>query len=603
MSGLFGVVSKEENCVQTLFYGTDYHSHLGTEFGGLAVLGDKFHHKIHDISQGQFKSKFFDDYHRMRGHKGIGVISDGAEQPIFTHSRFGSFFIVTAGFIENKEDLIQEMLENGLSFSEPSRGGINATELVAKLITQGNDLIDGIEKMFRRIRGSCSLLLLTQDGVYAARDRFGYTPLALGKKEGMWAVTSETCAFTNLGFETVKFLEPGEIILLNEKDGLVTRTPGKETNQICAFLWIYTGFPASSYENISVELVRERCGRALARQDKDIQADVISGVPDSGVGHAIGYAMESKKPYRRPLIKYTPGYGRSYTPPSQETRDLVAKMKLVPVRSIIEGNRLVVCDDSIVRGTQLKNFAIKKLWNDGAKEVHVRPACPPLMFPCRFCLSTRTTQELVARRAIRALEGRDIEDVSAYLDPKSEQYKKMLEWICRDLEVTTLRYLTIHDMVEAIGLPKERLCLYCWTGRCPAAADPDRKTEPKTKPSQKNRFRHSPGSRNKKPCLMKTGFFIIHRRYQATKRLREENLPSVVQLIPSFLRPTSSPGVGMWVMCISQSLSSTSFFMASSAVWLVVALIASAIRVSSKSRLSESIRMMPSLSFVIWLMI
>lgn len=486
MSGLFGVVSKDGDCSQTLFYGTDYHSHLGTEFGGLAVLGEKFHHKIHDISQGQFKSKFFDDSLHMRGQKGIGVISDGPQQPIFTHSRVGSFFIVTAGFIENKEDLVQEMLDSGLSFSEPSRSGINDTELVAKLITQGNDLIDGIEKMFQRIRGSCSLLLLTQDGVYAARDRFGYTPLALGKKDGMWAVTSETCAFMNLGFEIVKFLEPGEIILLNEKDGLVTRTPGQETKQICAFLWIYTGFPASSYENISVELVRERCGRALARQDRDIHADVISGVPDSGVGHAIGYAMESKKPYRRPLIKYTPGYGRSYTPPSQETRDLVARMKLVPVRSIIEGNRLVVCDDSIVRGTQLKNFAIKKLWNCGAKEVHVRPACPPLMFPCRFCLSTRTTQELAARRAIRALEGRDIDDVSAYLDPRSEEYKKMLEWICRDLEVTTLRYLTINDMVEAIGLPREKLCLHCWTGQCPSAADPDKQCAPKSQIASKN---------------------------------------------------------------------------------------------------------------------
>jgi amidophosphoribosyltransferase len=476
MSGLFGVVSNNDNCSQALFYGTDYHSHLGTEFGGLAVLGEKFHHKIHAINQTQFKSKFFEDYHQMNGKKGIGAISDTDEQPIFTHSRFGSFFIVTAGLIENKEDLVQDLLEKGISFSEPSRTGVNTSELIAKLITTGDNLIHGIESMFEKIRGSCSLLILHEDGIYAARDRKGYTPLALGKNDGMMAVASETTAFTNLGFETVKFLAPGEIILLNENSGLVSRTPGRPNQQICTFLWIYTGFPASSYENISVELVRERCGQALARQDKDIEADVVSGVPDSGVGHAIGYAMESKKPYRRPLVKYTAGYGRSYTPPSQETRDLVAKMKLIPIRSIIEGNRMIVCEDSIVRGTQLKNFAIRKLWDCGAKEVHVRPACPPLLFPCRFCLSTRTTQELVARRAIRAIEGRDIEDISEYLVPHSEKYAKMVEWIARDLEVTTLRYLTIDDMIRAIGLPKEKLCLYCWTGEYPAEAATQKKT-------------------------------------------------------------------------------------------------------------------------------
>ncbi len=481
MSGLFGVVSKEENCTQTLFYGTDYHSHLGTEYGGLAVSGDGFHHKIHDISQSQFKSKFFEDIDRMPGRMGIGAISDADEQPLFTRSRFGEFYIVTAGLIENKEELIQELLKKGLSFSELSKSGINTTELIAKLITLGEDLIDGIEKMFDKIDGSCSLLILSKEGVFAARDRRGYTPLVLGKHDGMWAVTSETCAFTNLGFSPVKFLRPGEIILLNEKEGLVSRTPGSQDNQVCAFLWIYTGFPASSYEDISVELVRERCGRALARRDKDIEADVVSGVPDSGVGHAIGYAMESKKPYRRPLVKYTPGYGRSYTPPSQETRDLVAKMKLIPIRSIIENNRLVVCEDSIVRGTQLKNFAIKKLWDCGAKEVHVRPACPPLMFPCRFCLSTRTTAELAARRAIRALEGRVVEDVGDYCDATTPKYKEMVEWIARDLEVTTLRYMTIDDMVRAIGLPKEKLCLYCWTGECPQTENNSRKSAQQAK--------------------------------------------------------------------------------------------------------------------------
>ncbi len=481
MSGLFGVVSKEESCTPTLFYGTDYHSHLGTEYGGLAVSGDGLRHKIHDISQSQFKSKFFEDIGRMAGRMGIGAISDADEQPLFTRSRFGEFYIVTAGLIENKEALTQELLSRGLSFSEPSKNGINTTEIIAKLITLGDDLIQGIEKMFEKINGSCSLLILSKEGVYAARDRRGYTPLVLGKNDGMWAVTSETCAFTNLGFSPVKFLRPGEIILLNEKEGLVSRTPGLPDNQICTFLWIYTGFPASSYENIGVETVRERCGRALARQDKDIDIDVVSGVPDSGVGHAIGYAMESKRPYRRPLVKYTPGYGRSYTPPSQETRDLVAKMKLIPIRSIIENNRLVVCEDSIVRGTQLKNFAVKKLWDCGAKEVHVRPACPPLMFPCRFCLSTRTTAELAARRAVRALEGRDVEDVAGYCDETTEKYKKMVEWIARDLEVTSLRYLTLHDMVAAVGLPKERLCTYCWTGEHPGAKNPPKEDTQQTK--------------------------------------------------------------------------------------------------------------------------
>ncbi len=463
MSGIFGVATKEGDCSQTLFYGTDYHSHLGTEYGGMAVIGEEFQRQIHNISQSQFKSKFFEDHKHMKGHKGIGAISDSDEQPIYIHSKFGPFFIVTAGLIENKDELARELLLKGISFSEHSQSGVNVTELIAKLITLGEDLIDGIEKMYDKIQGSCSILILNKDGIYAARDRKGYTPLVLGKKQDTWAVASESCAFTNLGFEVAKFLRPNEIVLINE-EGLATRKPGLEQNQICSFLWIYTGFPASSYEDISVEVVREKCGRYLAKKDKDIGVDVVSGVPDSGSAHAVGYAMESKKPYRRPLVKYTPGYGRSYTPPSQETRDLVARMKLIPIRDIIEGNRLVVCEDSIVRGTQLKNFTIKKLWECGAKEVHVRPACPPLMFPCRFCLSTRTTHELAARKAIKALEGKDIEDVSEYLDETSEKYKKMVEWIARNLEVTTLRYQSIKDMVSAIGLPKEKLCLYCWNG-------------------------------------------------------------------------------------------------------------------------------------------
>jgi len=324
--------------------------------------------------------------------------------------------------------------------------------------------------MFEAIEGSCSLLLLNRTGIYAARDRFGYTPLIVGQNRDGWAVTTETCAFPNLGFETVKHVAPGEVILLNE-DGIVQRRPGRpRTQQICAFLWIYTGFPASSYNGINVEIVRERSGRYLARHDKDIQVDLVSGVPDSGFAHGLGYAMESGKPFRRPLVKYTPGYGRSYTPPSQHTRDLIAKMKLIPIQEVINGNSIVICEDSIVRGTQLKNFTINKLWDCGAKEIHVRAACPPLMFPCVFNLSTRSIHELAARKAIRDIEGHDLTDVSEYIDHNSDKYKKMVDWIARDLGVTTLRYQTVDDMVEAIGQPREKLCLYCWNGKCPKAA-------------------------------------------------------------------------------------------------------------------------------------
>ena len=471
MSGIFGVVSTGE-CAETLFYGTDYHSHLGTEYGGMAVLGKDFTRQIHSISQGQFKSKFYDDCRRMNGNKGIGVISAFEEQPIYLNSRFGPFCIVTNGIIENIEELSGKLLNKGISFSEVGKKGVNTTELIAKLINQGNDLIDGIEKMFDAIEGSCSLLLLHSAGIYAARDRFGYTPLTVGRRRSAWAVTTETCAFPNNDFEIAKDLEPGEIILINE-DGVVQRKPGRgDIDQICAFLWIYTGFPASNYDGINVEIVREKSGRYLAKRDEDIEVDVVSGVPDSGVAHGLGYAMESGKPYRRPLVKYTPGYGRSYTPPSQQRRDLIAKMKLIPIKEVIEGNSIVVCEDSIVRGTQLKNFTIKKLWDCGAREIHVRPACPPLMFPCRFNLSTRSIHELAARRAIRALEGHDLKDVSEYIDSSSEKYGAMVEWIARDIGVTTLRYQTVDDMVEAIGRPKDKLCLCCWTGECPESACP-----------------------------------------------------------------------------------------------------------------------------------
>ncbi|MCM8826330.1 MAG: amidophosphoribosyltransferase [Candidatus Omnitrophica bacterium] len=462
MSGLFGVVSKN-NCVDNLFYGTDYHSHLGTEFAGLAVWDGRFRREIHNVSDTQFKSKFQDYHHRIKGKKGIGVISSFDEQPIYINSHLGEFCIATNGLVQNDEALISMLLKKGVSFNELSSEKINITELIAKLITQGSSLVDGIERVFELIDGSCSMLILTKDGIYAVRDRYGYTPLVIGRNDEVWAVASETTAFPNLGLNIFKYLGPGEIAFLTE-DGIFTKSEGRTITQICSFLWIYTGFPASSYEGRNVEVVRENCGRLLARRDKDINVDIVCGVPDSGISHALGYAMESGKPYRRPLVKYTPGYGRSYTPLTQEKRDFIAKMKLIPIREIIEGNRIVVCEDSIVRGTQLKNFTIKKLWEAGAKEIHIRVACPPLLFPCRFCLSTRSIDELATRRTIRAIEGEDIKDVSEYIDHTNPHYRMMVERIARDLEVTTLRYQTLSDMISAIGLPKEKLCLYCWTG-------------------------------------------------------------------------------------------------------------------------------------------
>jgi amidophosphoribosyltransferase len=465
MSGVFGVVSKG-NCTNDLFYGVDYHSHLGTQRGGMAVYDkerNKIYRKIHDITQSQFKSKFFDDYKDMLGNSGIGVISDMDSQPLIISSLFGNFAIVTAGLIENAQDLAFHLQNEGLSFTEMDDGIVNTTEVIGKLITRGDNIIDGIEKMFDKIKGSVSILILTEEGIYAARDRHGHTPLIVGKKDDEHVVVSETCSLYNLGYKIEKYLGPGEIVLLTE-NGLKPQKDSDSNNQVCSFLWIYTGYPASSYEGISVEGVRERTGKCLAKND-NIEVDFASGVPDSGTAHGIGYAMGAKVPFRRPLVKYTSGYGRSYTPPSQEIRDMVATMKLIPIKEVIKDNKMVLCEDSIVRGTQLKNFTVQKLWDNEAKEVHIRVACPPLMFPCKYILSTRTTHELAARRAIKVLEGSDIEDVTEYIDSSSEKFQKMVEWIKNDLGVTSLQYQSLDDMVRAIGLPKESLCVYCWCGK------------------------------------------------------------------------------------------------------------------------------------------
>ena len=467
MGGIFGVVSLE-NCVQTLFYGTDYHSHLGTENGGLAVLGAKgFYNVIHSISQSQFKSRFIDDFRKMDGYYGIGAIDDESPQPLIIRSKFGAYAVVATGLISNKDKLISQLLNEGVSFSEMAGGGVNNVEIVARLINRGDNIVEGIASMRGAIEGSICALILTNEGIYAARDKFGRFPLAVGKKkEGdgkSYVVATEASSFENLGYKLINFLGPGEISLITP-DGVKQMKPEGNEKKICSFLWIYTGYPSSVYDNISVESTRELCGRYLAKRD-NVAADFVSGVPDSGVGHAIGYAMESGIPYRRPLVKYTPGYGRSYTPPSQDIRDLVATMKLSAIHDVINGNRMIICDDSIVRGTQLKNYTIKKLWDNGAKEIHIRPACPPLMFPCIYASSTRSSTELACRRAIRVLEGKELDNPEEYLDRSSGKHARMIEWIRHDLNVTSLKYLEIEDMIAAIRLPAEQLCLHCWQGK------------------------------------------------------------------------------------------------------------------------------------------
>ncbi len=462
MSGLFGIVASKD-CRQTLFYGTDYHSHLGTKKAGLAVLNRQITRSIHDISTSQFKSKFIEELPKLKGKKGIGVISDFDPQPIIVSCSFGNFAIATSGLLRNKTELAREIMRQGGSFSEMSGGLINATEVIGKLVARKSNIVSGIEYVFSKIIGSISLLVLAKEGIYAARDVSGKTTLVIGQNEGTLAVTSETCAFPNLGLEPVMELEPGEIVLLTS-EGLKKERNSHKKNKVCAFLWIYTGYPASSYEGINVEKVRENCGANLARDDR-IKADLVTGVPDSGTAHALGYSMASGIPYRRPLVKYTDGYGRSYTPPSQEIRNKVAKLKLIPIKSVIEGKKIVVCDDSIVRGTQLKNQAIEKLWRNGAKEIHVRVACPPLMFPCPYLLATRTKRELAARRVIKKIMGNKHFDIRDFIDDRSPQYKKMVKNIQEELGVTSLKYQTIDDMVKAIGLPRQKLCLYCWEGK------------------------------------------------------------------------------------------------------------------------------------------
>ena len=466
MGGFFGVVSRED-CVQDLFYGTDYHSHLGTRRGGLAALNAAgFVRFIHNIENAQFRSKFDEDIESMHGNKGIGVISDHEDQPLLIGSHLGVYAIVTVGRITNAEQLARKAFQKRAThFSEMSGGQINPTELVATLINQEPTFEEGIQKAQESIEGSCSLLLLTKQGIYAARDSLGRTPVILGRKDGAHAATMETCAFPNLGYEVDRYLGPGEIVLLGP-DGVEQRKPPGKRMQICAFLWVYYGFPASSYEGINVEDARNRCGQILADTD-DIRPDIAAGIPDSGTGHAIGYADRAQIPYRRPFVKYTPTWPRSFMPQDQETRDLVARMKLIPIREMIEGKSLLFCEDSIVRGTQLKD-TIRRLYDYGAREVHMRPACPPLVYGCRFLNFSQSRSELAlaARQAIQEIEGADGAKLHAYTDPASDKYCAMVERIRERLKLTSLRYQKLDGLVAAIGLPREKLCTYCWSGAC-----------------------------------------------------------------------------------------------------------------------------------------
>ena len=463
MGGLFGSVSKND-CAMDLFYGTDYHSHLGTKRGGMAVRNSEgYERAIHNIENDYFRSKFEPDLPSLHGNKGIGIISDYDAQPLIVGSHLGTFGIVTVGKINNKKELAKKAFEKKMHFSEMSRGKINPTELVAMLISGQGSFEDGIHNAQELIKGSCSMLLLTEDGIYAARDKLGRTPVVIGKKEGACAATSETCALPNLGFEVDKYLGPGEIVFMTA-DGYEQRKKPGDKMQICAFLWVYYGYPASSYENINVESVRYRCGQALAKDD-DVEIDFVAGIPDSGIGHGIGYANEKKIPYMRPFVKYTPTWPRSFLPKRQSIRDLVAKMKLIPVRTLIDGKKMLFCDDSIVRGTQLKDN-VQILYDYGALEVHMRIACPALIYPCKFLnfSTSRSTLDLAGRKAIVKLENRENQSIDEYANPGTEKNREMTERIRRQLKLTSLKYQKMEDLIKAIGLPKDKLCTHCWDG-------------------------------------------------------------------------------------------------------------------------------------------
>jgi amidophosphoribosyltransferase len=463
MSGFFGVVSKKE-CINEVFYGTDYHSHLGTKRAGMVfIVPEKgFRRSIHTLENTYFRSKFEDELKNFSGNSGMGVISDTDPQPILFNSHLGRFAIVTVSRLVNIAELERKILNQKKHFTENFEGNINPTEVIANLICEKETFVAGIENVFENIKGSCSLLVLTEEGIIAARDKLGRTPVVIGKKPGAYAVASESCSFPNTGFELEYYLGPGEIVNITADGYTQLKKPGDKM-QICSFLWVYYGYPPSYYEGINVDECRYRCGAALACRDK-VEADFVCGIPDSGVGHAIGYSNEKKIPNKRPYSKYTATWPRSFLPSVQEQRDLVARMKLIPNKAVIEGKKMIFLDDSIVRGTQLKDNT-NDMRKCGATEIHMRIACPPLLYSCEFLNFTqsRSPLELAARRAIQELNGTE-EDLAEYSDPDSEKYKKMVAKIAEKLDLDSLLYQRLDDLVEAIGLPKEKLCTHCWDG-------------------------------------------------------------------------------------------------------------------------------------------
>ena len=466
MGGFFGVASKE-SCTFDLFFGTDYHSHLGTRRAGMAVYGENgFSKEIHNIENTPFRTKFDKELAGLEGRYGIGCISDYEAQPILVRSHHGSFAITTVSKINNADEIVAEILKGSTHFFEMSNGEINSTELVAALINQKDNLIEGIQYALDTVDGSLSMLILTPVGIYAARDKMGRTPVVLGKKEDARCACFESFSYLNLGYENDRELGPGEIVVFDEKNCRTLVAPGDKM-KICTFLWVYYGYPSASYEGVSVEKMRYNCGKLLARRD-NVDVDVVAGVPDSGTAHAIGYANESGIPFSRPFVKYTPTWPRSFMPTIQQKRDLIAHMKLIPVHDLIKDKKLLLIDDSIVRGTQLRETT-EFLYESGAKEVHIRPACPPLLFGCKYLNFSRSKSEmeLIARRVIRELEGEEVskEVLQEYADPDNPKYQKMVDKICEKLNFTSLRYHRLDDMLESVGIDPDKLCTYCWNGK------------------------------------------------------------------------------------------------------------------------------------------
>lgn len=474
MGGFFGTISTTD-CVNDVFYGTDYNSHLGTKRAGMVTYDAEsgFHRSIHSLERHYFRSRFEDELDSFKGNQGMGVISDTDPQPIIVSSHLGRYAVVTVAKINNLREIADELLASRMHLSEMSANTINQTELVALLINMGDSFVDGINRVYRKIKGSCSILILTEDGIIAARDVLGRTPIVIGQREGAYAVSSETTSFPNLDFQILRDVGPGEIVRLRA-DGIEVLQPPMSRCQICSFLWVYYGFPASDYEGINAEAVREKNGRIVGEKDTEVEADLVCGIPDSGVGMAVGYSYGKQIPYKRAVLKYTPTWPRSFTPGSQTRRDLVARMKLIPNAAILKGQRVVFCDDSIVRGTQLRDN-VRTFFENGAKEVHVRISCPPLVYGCPFIgfTTSKSDLELITRRIIRDFEGDENAKLDVYAKTDSPEYQRMVQEIARRLGLTSLRFAHLEDLVDSIGLPKERLCTHCFDGSsyCPGDSD------------------------------------------------------------------------------------------------------------------------------------